>query len=241
MWEQAIAVTSSSLSLASGELAEAEELAHQIGIRHQVIHTAEFSNPDYLKNESNRCYFCKTELYTLLEGKQAELNVDVIVNGANVDDQGDHRPGMQAAREHQVQSPLIEVGFNKEEVRELARFWELPVWDKPATPCLSSRIAYGVSVTPERVQRVDAAEQFLKAELGLRELRVRHEANQLARIEVPITALPQLLKPVMREKINQRFKELGFDYITLDLEGFRSGSMNTIVPLEMLQIASSKE
>lgn len=236
--EKAVAVTSSSLSLASGELAEARQLAELIGIRHQVIQTTEFSNPDYLKNEPDRCYFCKTELYTQLTGRQAELNVDVIVNGANLDDRGDHRPGMQAAKEHEVQSPLLEVGLNKEEVRELARYWELPVWDKPATPCLSSRIAYGVSVTPERVQRVDAAEQYLKNKLDLRELRVRHEANQLARIEVPLHALAQVLEPVVREQISRKLHELGFEYITIDLDGFRSGSMNAIVPLERLQVAA---
>ncbi|MCA9041331.1 MAG: ATP-dependent sacrificial sulfur transferase LarE, partial [Planctomycetaceae bacterium] len=230
--EKAVAVTSSSLSLASGELEEAIQLAKQIGIRHQIIQTEEFTNPDYLKNEPNRCYFCKTELYTQLLGRQAELRVDVIVNGANLDDRGDHRPGMQAAKENDIHSPLLEVGLNKQDVRELAQYWNLPVWDKPATPCLSSRIAYGVSVTPERVQRVDAAEQFLKIELNLRELRVRHEANQLARIEVPLESLPQLLDPETREKISQRFHELGFEYITLDLDGFRSGSMNAIVPLE---------
>ena len=236
--DQAVAVTSSSLSLASGELEEAKRLAELIGIRHQVIQTTEFSNPDYLKNEPNRCYFCKTELYTQLAGRQAELNVDVIVNGANLDDRGDHRPGMQAAKEHEVHSPLLDVGLDKQEVRELARYWELPVWDKPATPCLSSRIAYGVSVTPERVQRVDAAEQYLKSQLGLRELRVRHEANQLARIEVPLDALARVLEPATREKISRKFHDLGFEYITIDLDGFRSGSMNAIVPLEQLQVAA---
>ncbi|QDU79738.1 tRNA-specific 2-thiouridylase MnmA [Polystyrenella longa] len=236
--DQAVGVTSSSLSLASGELEEAKRLAELIGIRHQVITTDEFENPDYLKNQSNRCYFCKTELYTQLVGRQQELKVDVIVNGANLDDQGDHRPGMQAAKEHEIRSPLLEIGINKQEVRELAHYWELPVWDKPATPCLSSRIAYGVSVTPERVQRVDAAEQFLKTELNLRELRVRHEANQLARIEVPLEAMTRLLEPTTREQISRKFHELGFEYITIDLEGFRSGSMNAIVPLEQLQIAA---
>jgi uncharacterized protein len=161
----------------------------------------------------------------------------VIVNGANVDDQGDYRPGMQAAREHAVRSPLIEAGLSKVEVRELAREWDLPVWDKPASPCLSSRIAYGVDVTPERVRRVDDAERFLRDELGLCELRVRLEAGELARIEVPLTALPRLVETTARERIVVRLRELGFRYVTLDLEGFRSGSLNAALPVVTLNAA----
>jgi uncharacterized protein len=160
--------------------------------------------------------------------------VDVIVNGANLDDRGDYRPGMQAAAEHAVRSPLIEAGFTKQDVRELARLWELPVWDKPAAPCLSSRIAYGVEVTEDRVRRIDDAERFLRVEFGLRELRVRLEANDLARIEVPLDALPRLVDPAGREKLVKRFRELGFRAATLDLEGFRSGSLNALLPLEAL-------
>ena len=183
--EKAVAVTAVSQSLASGEREEAEKLAALIGIRHRVIETDEFENPDYLKNAPDRCYFCKTELYTQLErllaGRGVEgVQFDVLVNGANLDDRGDYRPGMQAAREHAVRSPLIDAGLTKADVRSLAAHWELPVWDKPATPCLSSRIAYGLAVTPERVRRVDEAEQFLRREFGLREFRVRHEAGDLA-------------------------------------------------------------
>ncbi|MDB5391631.1 MAG: hypothetical protein JWM11_7277, partial [Planctomycetaceae bacterium] len=172
---KAVAVTAVSPSLATGEVEEARQLASQIGIRHVVVRTDEFSNPDYLRNAGDRCYHCKTELYSQMEGLADRLGVDVIVNGANLDDQGDYRPGMQAAKEHSIRSPLIEAGFTKADVRELAQEWALPVWDKPASPCLSSRIAYGLEVTPERVRRVDLAEQFLKALLNLRELRVRHE------------------------------------------------------------------
>ncbi len=232
--EKAVAVTADSLSLADGERDEAERLAETIGIRHRVVDTQEFTRPDYVKNAHDRCYFCKTELYTQLAGLSAELDVDVIVNGANIDDLGDYRPGMQAARENDVRSPLIEAEFTKSDVRELARFWEIPVWDKPAAPCLASRIAYGVEVTPERVRRVDEAEQFLRSELGIRELRVRHEANDLARIEVPIDQIALLLDPEMRQRITDRLKSLGFRSVTVDLEGFRSGSMNAIVPLETL-------
>lgn len=224
----AVAVTAVSSSLAAGEQELAVEMARQIGIRHQVIQTREFSDPNYLQNPVNRCYFCKTELYTRLTELAPDLGVDVLVNGANLDDRGDYRPGMQAAGEFQVRSPLIEAAFTKSDVRELAKLWNLPVWDKPATPCLSSRIAYGVEVTPERVQRIDNAEQFLRQELNLRELRVRCEANDLARIELPIEAITQLTSPALRDKIRTKLHALGFRYVTLDLDGFRSGSLNLL-------------
>jgi uncharacterized protein len=230
--DNAVAVTAVSQSLADGEKEEAERLAALIGIRHRVIETTEFENPDYLKNAPDRCYFCKTELYTQLERLAPELGVDVIANGANLDDRGDYRPGMQAATEHIVRSPLIEAGFTKSDVRALAEHWDLPVWDKPATPCLSSRLAYGVSVTPERVRRVDAAERFLRERFGLRELRVRHEANDLARIEVPLAEIARFLEPEIRREVADHLRSLGFKYITLDLEGFRSGSMNAVVELD---------
>jgi uncharacterized protein len=184
--DRAVAATAVSSSLAAGEAEGAAEVARQIGIVHQTVATAEFENPQYLANPTNRCFYCKTELYQRLETYLAADPDVVIVNGANVDDLGDHRPGMVAANEHRVRSPLVEAGISKAEVRELARHWNLPVWDKPAAPCLSSRIAYGVAVTPERVQRIDAAEQFLRERFGLRELRVRLEANELARIEIPL-------------------------------------------------------
>jgi len=242
----AVAITAVSASLASGERDAAEALAAQIGIRHHVIETDEFSNPDYLKNAPDRCYFCKSELYTRLgrvlsEGHADLPAFDVIVNGANLDDRGDYRPGMQAAREHAVRSPLIEAGLTKSDVRELAAHWELPVWDKPATPCLSSRIAYGLAVTPERVERVDRAEQFLRTEFGLREFRVRHEAGDLARIEVSIDMLPRLASDPARRAIADKLHTLGFKYVSLDLDGFRSGSMNAVVPLESLTLSRSNQ
>jgi uncharacterized protein len=234
--DDAEAATAVSDSLASGEREEAEQLAAAIGIRHRVIHTAEFDNPDYLQNAPNRCYFCKTELYTRLEAMLAESpSAAVVVNGANLDDRGDHRPGMQAAAEHRVRSPLMEAGLTKAEVRELARLWSLPVWDKPSTPCLSSRIAYGLAVTPERVRRVDAAEQFLRQEFGLSEFRVRHEANDLARIEVPSDDVPRLVAPENRRRITAELHRLGFKFVTIDLDGFRSGSLNAVIPIESLQ------
>ena len=235
--DRAVAVTAESPSLAAGELDEAIELTREIGIRHRVVKTSEFLDDDYLANPANRCYFCKTQLYSLLARMLPELDVDVIVNGANVDDRGDHRPGMKAATEHSVRSPLIEAGLTKADVRELAHDWGLPIWDKPAMPCLSSRIAYGVPVTPERVRRIDAAEQFLAKELGTRELRVRLESGELARIEVPLDLLPQMLEPNLRERTVAELEQLGFRCVTIDLAGFRSGSLNVLLPVESLSIA----
>lgn len=238
--DNAVAVTAVSQSLASGEKEQAEKLARLVGIRHRVVETAEFQNDDYLRNSPNRCYFCKTELYTRLEELAPQLSVDVIVNGANLDDRGDYRPGMMAASEHGVRSPLIEAELTKSDVRTLARHWNLPVWDKPALPCLSSRISYGLEVTPERVRRVDAAEMFLREELGLRELRVRHEAHDLARIELPCSDLHRLADEGLRSRINAKFHELGFKYVTLDLDGFRSGSLNAALPLVELAVDSPR-
>jgi uncharacterized protein len=237
--ENAAAFTAVSLSLASGEREAAEDLARLIGIPHRIIQTGEFENPDYLKNASNRCYFCKTELYTQLENIAPVLGVETIVNGANLDDVGDYRPGMQAAIQHRVRSPLIEAGLTKSDVRALARHWGLPVWDKPATPCLSSRIAYGLEVTPERVGRVDQAERFLRETLGLDELRVRHEANDLARIEIPAGELGRLADPALRRAVSETLHQFGFKYVTLDLDGFRSGSMNAVLPLVNIDLPSA--
>jgi uncharacterized protein len=232
----ALAVTAVSDSLASGELEEAEELARRIGIRHRVIRTQEFADPNYLRNNPDRCYFCKSELYGRLSGLRAELGVDVIASGANADDAGDHRPGMRAAAENGVRHPLLECGLTKADVRALARGWDLPTWDKPATPCLSSRIAYGEEVTPERVRMIDAAEGWLR-QRGFRLLRVRYHKGDLARVEVPLEELPRLAAPGIRDELVPALRNLGFKFVTLDLEGFRSGSLNTLVPVELLQIA----
>ncbi len=227
--DAAVAVTAVSASLAAGEREEAAELAAFIGIRHLMIETREFADANYLKNPVNRCYFCKTELYSRLVEVAPSLGVDVLANGANLDDRGDYRPGLQAAHEFQVRSPLIEADCTKADVRELARLWNLAVWDKPATPCLSSRIAYGVDVTVERVRRIDEAERFLKRTLNINELRVRCEANDLARIEVPAEAISRTLSPALLDTIRAELHRLGFRYVTLDLDGFRSGSMNDVI------------
>jgi len=231
--DDAIAVTAASDSLAQGELEEATELAGAIGIAHRVIRTEEFADPNYLRNNPDRCYFCKSELYGRLESLKVALGADTIASGANLDDQGDHRPGMKAAGEHGVRHPLQEAGLTKDHVRGLAKAWGLPTWDKPATPCLSSRIAYGEEVTPERVRMIDAAEGWLRAR-GLRLLRVRYHKGDLARIEVPVEELARLADPELRRALIPAFRELGFKFVTLDLEGFRSGSLNTLIPLDGL-------
>jgi uncharacterized protein len=231
--DAATAVTAVSDSLAAGELEEAQELAREIGIRHRVIRTEEFADPNYLRNQTDRCYFCKSELYGRLAGMLGELGVDVIASGANTDDLGDHRPGMRAAAERGVRHPLQECGLGKADVRALARAWGLPTWDKPATPCLSSRIAYGEEVTPERVRMIDQAEQWLRRR-GLRVLRVRYHKGDLARIEVPLDDLPRFVELEVRGELIAAFRALGFKFVTLDLEGFRSGSFNNVIPVENL-------
>ena len=232
--DAAVAGTAVSDSLAQGELEEATELAKRIGIKHRVIRTEEFADPNYLRNQTDRCYFCKSELYGRLSSLLGELGVDTIVSGANTDDAGDHRPGMRAAGENHVRHPLQECNLSKNDVRKLAKAWDLPTWDKPATPCLSSRIAYGENVTPERVRMIDLAEQWLRAR-GLRTLRVRYHKGDMARVEVPLADLPGLVEPEVRTALIKAFRDLGFKYVTLDLEGFRSGSLNSVIPLESLQ------
>ncbi|AMV28481.1 tRNA-specific 2-thiouridylase MnmA [Gemmata sp. SH-PL17] len=229
---RAVAVTADSASVARTELADARELAKLIGIRHVVVRTDEFRNPDYTKNDGTRCYHCKTELYTTVESLLPELEVPVVVSGANLDDLGDYRPGLIAAAEHFVRHPLQEAGFTKADVRALAKHWDLPTWDKPAAPCLSSRMAPGVAVTPERTKRVEDAETYLRA-LGLRECRVRYHEGDLARVEVPLSELTRLVSEPVRTELTRSFRALGFKFVTLDLEGFRSGSLNELVPLEL--------
>jgi uncharacterized protein len=233
--ERAVAVTADSPSVARAEIDDARRLAQRIGIRHYVVATEEFEDPDYVRNDGTRCYFCKSELYSRIETLLPELGVAVICSGANLDDRGDYRPGLKAAAEHAVRHPLQEAGFTKQDVRALAHAWGLPTWDKPASPCLSSRLAPGVQVTRERTGRVEAAEAYLRA-LGYREFRVRLHEGELARIEVPPAELPRLADPAVREDLVRRLKELGFQYVTLDLEGFRSGSLNVLVSLEQKRL-----
>jgi uncharacterized protein len=229
--EKAVAVTADSASVPRAELKEAGRLAEAIGIRHHIIRTKEFANQEYVRNDGARCYHCKSELYDQIESVLAELGVIVICSGANLDDRGDYRPGLKAAAEHRVRHPLQEAGFTKQDVRRLAYAWGLPTWDKPASPCLSSRLAPGVEVTPERTARVEAAEKFLH-DLGYRDCRVRIHEGELARIEVPLPTLARLAEPECRAALVQKLTELGFRFVTLDLQGFRSGNLNALVSLE---------
>ncbi len=232
--DRAIAITADSPSVARSEIDDATRLAELIGIEHRIVRTEEFDDPKYVANDGTRCYFCKSELYSKIETLLPEIGVDFVCSGANLDDLGDYRPGLQAATEHSVRHPLQEAGFTKADVRALAKHWELPTWDKPASPCLSSRVAPGVEVTHERTSRIEAAEALLKL-LGYRECRVRLHEGELARIEVPGAELARLADPETRTQLVSRLKELGFRFVTLDLEGFRSGSLNTLVDLQLIR------
>ena len=226
--KHAVAVTGVSASLASGELAEACAVAEQIGIRHEILQTRELENPDYTANSPRRCFHCKSELYTQMQQKLSEWEVTSILNGANLDDRGDYRPGLEAATEWNVQSPLAECGMRKEDVRRLAEYWKLPIWNKPATPCLSSRVAYGEEVTPERLAMIDSAEKFLR-DAGYGTVRVRYHAGDLARVEVPVDRIGPLAAAAERQRLIAELQKIGFRYICLDLEGFRSGSQNLVL------------
>ena len=224
--EDALAVTAVSPSLASWERADIETLVAEVGGPHRFVETHEVQNPDYAANSSNRCYFCKTDVWGALSKLAASEGFPYLLDGYNSDDSGDYRPGQQAGREHDVRSPLKEAGFAKPDVRAAAKALGLSVWAKPAAACLASRFAYGVSIDSDKLGRVDQAEGWLRRQ-GLGQVRVRVQDERLARIEVPISDIPLVLD--LRAQLVQRFKTLGFTYITLDLEGFRSGSMNEVL------------
>lgn len=221
---RALAVTAVSPSLAPGELAEARRVAGLLGVSHRTVRTHEVENEAYLANGIDRCYHCKTELYDVLSLVARESGGAAVVSGANLDDLGDYRPGLRAASEHGVRHPLVEVGLTKADVRAAALELGLPVWDKPASACLSSRIAFGVRISVEELTRVGRAERLLK-DLGFRQCRVRVH-DDLARVEVEPAELPRLAEPGVRDRVVNGLKALGYRYVTLDLEGFRSGSMN---------------
>lgn len=237
--DQAIAVTGVSDSLARGELEAARELARTIGIRHEVVATNEFGDDGYVRNDGTRCYHCKSNLYDTLAPLRAKLGFEVICSGANLDDLGDYRPGLRAAEERGIRHPLQEAGFGKSLTRAVAQWWGLPNWDRPATPCLSSRLAVGVEVTPERTKRVDEAERFLRG-FGLVNLRVRHHEGDLARIEVGVESLARMVEPEIRAEIVRKFRELGFKFVSVDLEGFRSGGLNVLVPADLLAASAPR-
>ena len=224
---RAVCITGQSASLPAYQRAEIDRVVEKFGFQHEVIQTEELENPGYSANNPDRCFFCKDELYTKLESVARGRGIENIVDGSTIDDLGDYRPGRRAATQHAVRSPLIEVGLSKDEVRELSRRATLPTWDKPASPCLSSRIAYGTTVTIERLSKVDRGEEILR-EFGFREFRVRHH-DQLVRLEIAQAEMDRVMRKEVFQKLAARFRELGFKYVTLDLEGFRSGSMNEVL------------
>lgn len=221
----AIGVTAVSPSLPEHERNEAEQLARKIGARHEFIVSNEMNDPNYVANPINRCYFCKQEVGEQLFQFAQRKGFDFVIDGTNADDAGDHRPGRQAALEKGLRSPLLEVGLTKAEIRSLAKSFGLPNWDKPAAACLSSRIPYGSLITIEALSQIERAELLLR-QMGFRQLRVRHH-NQIARLEVEPDDFNTLLE--QRDEIVTKFKKLGYDYVTLDLAGFRSGSMNEVL------------
>lgn len=231
--ENMLAVIADSPSLARFQLQDAVELARERQIPLEVVATREMERPEYVRNDSARCFHCKDELFTFLEEFRRQRGFDCIAYGVNADDQGDFRPGQEAARRHQVAAPLLEAGLGKLEIRELARQAGLRVWDKPASACLSSRIEYGRPVTREALAAIEQGEQALRG-LGFRQFRVRHH-GQIVRLEIAREELPRALDSQMAAEFTRIFKALGFAYVTLDLEGFRSGSMNALLPLDQVK------
>jgi pyridinium-3,5-biscarboxylic acid mononucleotide sulfurtransferase len=228
-----LAVIADSPSLARMQLHDAMAFANEQGIPVEMIATSELARPEYARNDGQRCFHCKDELFAAMEELRSARGFDTIAYGVNVDDQSDFRPGQEAARQHHVAAPLLEVGLTKQEIRELARQEGLRVWDKPASACLSSRIEYGRPVTREALNVIERGEEAIRA-LGFRQFRVRHH-GEIVRIEIASEELDRALTPAMAVKFTTVFKELGFKFVTLDLEGFRSGSMNSLLPIAQLR------
>jgi uncharacterized protein len=222
--DRMLAVTALSASYSERDRQEAQAVVARFKLPHEFITTDELSNPGYRANNPDRCYFCKDELFDKLDELVARRGFAAVAYGVNVDDQGDWRPGQRAAREHKVLTPLLDAGLTKADIRELARRADVPVWNRPASACLSSRIAYGIEVTPERLAIVEKGEEALRA-LGFRQFRVRYH-DKLVRIEIAPEELPRALDPAMARRFVEIFKPLGFTYVTLDLEGYRTGSLN---------------
>ena len=222
-----LAVTALSASYSARDRAEAEKCVARFQFPHEFIETDELQNPDYRANRGDRCYFCKDELFAKLDVLAGDRGFAAVAYGINADDLGDWRPGQQAAREHKVLTPLLDAGMTKADIRELSHRVELPVWDRPASACLSSRIAYGVEVTPERLAIVEKGEDALRA-LGFRQFRVRYH-EELVRIEIAPQEMPRALSAEIARRFVEIFKALGFKFVTLDLEGYRTGSMNSLL------------
>jgi uncharacterized protein len=231
-----LAVIADSPSLARFQLADAIAFAHEQGIPLEIIRTEELDRPEYVRNDASRCFHCKDELFTVMESFAVSRGFSTIAYGVNLDDKRDFRPGQVAASQHKVAAPLLEAGLSKEEIRTLARDAGLRIWDKPASACLSSRIEYGRPVTPEALSAVERGEDALR-QLGFRQFRVRHHGD-IARIEIAKEEMPRAFTAEMAAEFTRIFKALGFKFVTLDLEGFRSGSMNSLLPAE--HIASSR-
>ncbi len=229
--EGAVALTAVSPSLAAEEGAAARALAAQLGVRHVLVETYEVDDPRYAANPVNRCYFCKTEVYEKAVSEARRLNVSHVLDGSNVDDRSDHRPGRQAAREQGVRSPLDELGFTKSDIREAARGLGLPIWNKPALACLSSRFPYGTSVTPERLTQVADCERVLKG-LGFKVCRVRYYGT-IARVEVDPDDIPRLQSPPIFTEVERHFHQAGFEQVEVDLRGYQQGRMNERLELEV--------
>ena len=224
---RALCVTGVSASLASNQREEVAALVSRLGLNHESIETGEMDDPRYLRNESDRCYFCKSELYSKLAPLAEARGLAFVLDGSTTDDLGDYRPGRAAAGERGVRSPLVEAGMSKRDVRLMSRRAGLPTWDKPASPCLSSRLAYGTPVTIERLRTVDTGEAVMR-ELGFREFRVRHH-DELVRLEVAPAELEKALRREVADELARRFRALGFRYVTLDLHGYRTGAMNEVL------------
>jgi uncharacterized protein len=222
--DRAAALTAASPTAPPGELESAAELAATIGCRHIVVDSHELDNPMFTDNPVNRCFFCKDELYRICGAEAERLGFSTIADGTNLDDLKDHRPGLKAAKEWRIRHPLVEADMTKDDIRRLSRDFGLPTWDKPAVACLSSRFPYGIEINVERLGKIAACEKILK-ELSFREFRVRYHEN-LVRIEAAANEIDRLLDPAVRETIVRRFKEIGFTYVSVDLEGYRTGSMN---------------
>ena len=227
--EGALLVTADSETYPEAELTEARRLATLLGLRHVVVRTEELANPEYARNGANRCFFCKEELFGRLAPIAEQEGITTLVYGANLDDLGDHRPGMKSAAARGVRAPLIEAELSKREIRDLSRALDLPTWDKPSYACLSSRFQYGDRITAEKLRQVDAAETFVRS-LGFRQFRVRHH-DRLARLEIPLEEIPRLWQDGHHEAIVTRFRELGYLYVAVDLAGFQSGSANLLLNL----------
>jgi uncharacterized protein len=222
--DSAVALTASSPTAPPGELEAAKEFTQALGCRHVILDSDELSNPSFAQNPANRCFFCKDELYRICRAQADELGISTIIDGTNLDDLKDHRPGLKAADQWGIQHPLVEAQMTKEDIRRYSRKLELPTWDKPSSPCLSSRFPYGTEINLERLNKVAACELFMK-ELRFREFRVRYHGD-LARIEVSSREFDRFFEKAIRDAIVEKFKALGFNYVSLDLQGYRTGSMN---------------